>query len=157
MKMPENPWFTYFSQYFYHGIASSEGLTKGPPDFNVLCLIRRHTEKRGGEVYSELWHSELMWADVGYAFLREGGQSKSVKDTMRGNFKRWGFLEEGRTQDTVVRPVQQAAPGSGSLWAAGWLKPGPMGSGQMLLCSSDGDASCEPTFHQWSHCEQHRF
>lgn len=33
-------------------------------------MFDQETEKKGGEVYSELLHSELMWAEVGHAFLR---------------------------------------------------------------------------------------
>lgn len=38
------------SPVFDHGSTSGEGFTKGALGFIVVCLIRRHAEKRGIEV-----------------------------------------------------------------------------------------------------------
>lgn len=83
-------------RYLDHGI---EGLTSGPLDFSVMCLIRRHTEKRGGEVCSGLLLSKSMWPDMVLALLRQGGQGRSFKDTVRDSFKRCALSEKCCTQD----------------------------------------------------------
>ena len=47
---------------------------------------------------SELSHRELMWQDTDHVLLRQGGQSKSTEDTVRGRFKRCGLAKKSCVQ-----------------------------------------------------------
>ena len=60
---------------------------------------------------SELLYSESMWADLGHTLLRQGGQSKSIKDTKRDRFKRCGLTEKGCTQAWLPGQCSRQHPG----------------------------------------------
>lgn len=151
-KCLRTPGLHTFPNIFIMGLLISEGLTKGSPDFNIWSGDTQRRE----EVRRTVSCDTLHWCGQTWVMLFWGRVDKAKvysEDTVRGSFKRWGLMEEGRTQATVVRPVQQAAPGS----AVSELLADPSQAHRqwpgaaLLFWWGLEDASSEPVSHQWSH------
>lgn len=141
----ENAWESlvlHSYQYFDHGISSSEGLTKHPLDFNVMCLIRRYREEVRYAVScytvnpcGQTW-AVLFWGRVVRAKALKTQRETGSKDVASP----WRAVHKPGCQPSAAGSTQEwwslgcwQMPDRPNRWGRGQILPGSYDQGQRML------------------------